>query len=76
MRRRKFIKLIGGAAVALPLVARAQPARPVVGFIRDGLADASVRLAAAFRKGLKAGGVASPVASLLCPRHSSSQRWV
>jgi putative tryptophan/tyrosine transport system substrate-binding protein len=71
MRRRKFIKLIGGAAVALPLVARAQPARPVVGFIRDGLADASVRLAAAFRKGLnEAGGVASPVASLLCPRHS------
>ena len=57
MRRREFITILGGAAAAWPLSARAQSsALPVVAFIRDGSADASARFVAAFRKGLNETG--------------------
>jgi putative ABC transport system substrate-binding protein len=56
VRRREFITLFGGVA-AWPLAARAQqPALPVIGFVREGAADANARNVAAFRKGLNEGG--------------------
>jgi putative tryptophan/tyrosine transport system substrate-binding protein len=57
MRRRDFIQGIVCSAAAWPLAARAQQTTmPVVGFVRDGAADTSAWLAAAFRKGLNETG--------------------
>jgi len=56
MMRREFITLLGGI-VAWPLAARGQqPSLPVVVFVSSRSADASVRVATAFRKGLNETG--------------------
>ncbi len=57
MRRREFISLVGGTAVAWPLAAHPQQAAlPVVAFITGGAPEASVRRAASFRNGLSETG--------------------
>jgi len=61
MRRREFITLLGGAAVAWPITARGQQASmPVVAFIHGGAAGAFPGRIAAFRDGVRASGYVEP----------------
>jgi putative tryptophan/tyrosine transport system substrate-binding protein len=57
IKRREFVALLGGAAVAWPRTARAQqPAKPVIGFLDPRSPDAMMDRLRGFRQGLKETG--------------------
>jgi putative ABC transport system substrate-binding protein len=57
VNRREVITVLGGAAVAWPLRARAQqPAMPVIGYVRSESFNLAQHMVAGFRQGLKEAG--------------------
>ena len=74
IRRREFITLAGGAAVAWPLAARAQrSAMPVIGLLSVHTPDVEGPNWAVFRDGLRQGGFVAGINLAIVYRYASSQ---
>jgi putative ABC transport system substrate-binding protein len=58
MRRRDFIKVLGGATITLPLGARAAPAKPIIGVLGLNSSPPMVPYTAWFVRGLNEAGFA------------------
>jgi putative ABC transport system substrate-binding protein len=56
LRRRDFVTLLGGAAVAWPLAVRAQQSMPVIGLLAVASPEANAIRLSAFRDGLRMAG--------------------
>ena len=75
LKRRDFITLLGGAAVAWPLAARAQqPVRITkIGHIESGFPSSSPNLLAAFRQGLRELGYVEGQNLFIEPRYGEGR---
>ena len=60
MRRRKFLSVLAGGAVAWPFATHAQQALPVIGFLNPTSPETSGNRVRSFRQGLKEAGYVVP----------------